>query len=84
MAKLAASQTGIDVATQAMQVFGARGAMRDFPMEKLVRDAATMLLPPIGNTAVEVRLANWLRRHPEPAAMVNTADGALSSAPVTV
>jgi alkylation response protein AidB-like acyl-CoA dehydrogenase len=64
MAKLTASETAIRTATQAMQLFGARGAMRDYPVEKLVRDAATIMLPPIGNTAVQVRLANWLARHP--------------------
>lgn len=70
MAKLTASEMAIRVAPRAMQLFGARGAMRDYPMEKLVRDAATILLPPIGNTAVQVRLANWLLRHPGRGTMV--------------
>ncbi|MGH7860747.1 MAG: acyl-CoA dehydrogenase family protein [Candidatus Dormibacteraceae bacterium] len=63
MAKLYASEMALRVAAQSMQLFGARGALRDYPMEKLVRDAATMLLPPIGNTAVQVRLGSWLSRH---------------------
>ena len=64
MAKLHASEMAMRTATRAMQLFGARGSLRDYPMEKLVRDAATILLPPIGNTAVQVRLAGWLKRHP--------------------
>ncbi len=85
MAKLTASETAVWVATHAIQVFGARGAMRDYPMEKLVRDAATILLPPIGNTAVQVRLANWLRRHPGPGMMIaGVASGEPLVAPVRV
>lgn len=75
MAKLYASQMAIRTTTQAMQLFGARGSLRDYPMEKLVRDAATILLPPIGNTATQVRLADWLHRHQGSDVLVPGADG---------
>jgi alkylation response protein AidB-like acyl-CoA dehydrogenase len=39
MAKLLASETAMWVTTQAVQLFGGYGYMRDFPVEKLFRDA---------------------------------------------
>ena len=39
MAKLFASETAMWVTTQAVQLFGGYGYMRDFPVEKLFRDA---------------------------------------------
>ena len=45
MAKLFASEAAMWVTTQAVQVFGGYGYMRDYPVEKLMRDAkATELL----------------------------------------
>ena len=44
-------------------------------MEKLVRDAATIMLPPIGNEASWVRAGRFVRQHHEPAPLV-TAPGA--------
>ena len=39
MAKLVASETASWVASQAVQVFGANGYMKDYPVERLFRDA---------------------------------------------
>ncbi len=39
MAKLCASETAMWVTTQAVQVFGGYGYMRDYPVERLFRDA---------------------------------------------
>jgi alkylation response protein AidB-like acyl-CoA dehydrogenase len=39
MAKLFASETAMEVTTQAVQVFGGYGYMRDYPVERLFRDA---------------------------------------------
>jgi len=39
MAKLFASETAMWVTTQAVQIFGGYGYMRDYPVEKLFRDA---------------------------------------------
>lgn len=45
MAKLFASETAMWVSTQAVQIFGGYGYMRDYPVEKLMRDAkATEIL----------------------------------------
>jgi len=39
MAKLFASETAMWVATEAVQIFGGYGYIKDFPVEKLFRDA---------------------------------------------
>jgi alkylation response protein AidB-like acyl-CoA dehydrogenase len=45
MAKVLAGETAMRVTTQAVQIFGGYGYMRDYPVEKLMRDAkATELL----------------------------------------
>lgn len=74
-AMLYASEMGVRAVTQCIRIFGARGALRDWPMEKLVRDAATIMLPPIGNEASWVRTGRFVRRHSEPTPLV-TASGA--------
>lgn len=42
MAKVLASQTAMHVTTEAVQIFGGYGYMRDYPVEKLMRDARAM------------------------------------------
>jgi len=39
MAKLTASETAMDVTTRAVQIFGGYGYMKEYPMERLMRDA---------------------------------------------
>ena len=39
MCKLLASETAMWVTTQALQVFGGYGFMKDYPVERLFRDA---------------------------------------------
>jgi alkylation response protein AidB-like acyl-CoA dehydrogenase len=39
MAKLMASETAMKVATQAVQILGGYGYTRDFPVERMMRDA---------------------------------------------
>jgi alkylation response protein AidB-like acyl-CoA dehydrogenase len=63
MAKIAATEIVINVATRALQVWGHAGALTRNPIEKLVRDAAVMLLPPIGNSAARARLGGWIADH---------------------
>jgi hypothetical protein len=44
-AKVVTSETAMQVTTDAVQIFGGYGYMRDFPVEKMMRDAkATELL----------------------------------------
>ncbi|MEX0907321.1 MAG: acyl-CoA dehydrogenase family protein, partial [Gemmatimonadota bacterium] len=42
MAKLAAGAAAMRVTTEAVQVFGGYGYMKDYPVEKLMRDAKAM------------------------------------------
>lgn len=42
MAKLAAAESAMYVTTEAVQIFGGYGYMRDYPVEKLMRDAKAM------------------------------------------
>lgn len=44
IAKVFASQTAMHVTTEAVQIFGGYGYMRDYPVEKLMRDAKAMAL----------------------------------------
>ena len=39
MAKLAASEAAVWTADEAVQIFGGYGYMRDYPVERLLRDA---------------------------------------------
>ncbi|MFO7261422.1 MAG: acyl-CoA dehydrogenase family protein [bacterium] len=61
-AKVAASEAAMWVATQAVQVFGGYGYMRDYPVEKLMRDAkATEILGGL-NQALRRLIARELYR----------------------
>jgi hypothetical protein len=42
MAKVVASRLAVDATTEAVQVFGGYGYMRDYPVEKLMRDARAL------------------------------------------
>jgi acyl-CoA dehydrogenase len=43
-AKVTATQTGFEVASEALQIFGGNGLTKEYPMEKLLRDARAMLI----------------------------------------
>jgi alkylation response protein AidB-like acyl-CoA dehydrogenase len=62
MAKVATTETVMSVATRAIQIWGHAGALTENPIEKLLRDAAVMLLPPIGNSALRSKIAGKLDR----------------------
>ncbi len=52
MAKLFASEIGVEVADQALQIFGGYGYVKDFPVEKYYRD---MKLCTIGEGTSEIQ-----------------------------
>ncbi len=52
-AKILASETAITVTNQALQLFGSRGYSRDFPLERMVRDARMFSIA--GGTAQVLR-----------------------------
>ncbi len=62
MAKIFASETAMWVTTQAVQVFGGYGYMRDYPVEKLMRDAKATELLGSANELLRVAIAESLGR----------------------
>jgi alkylation response protein AidB-like acyl-CoA dehydrogenase len=52
-AKIIASETANNVTNQALQLFGARGYSRDYPLERMVRDARMFTIA--GGTAQVLR-----------------------------
>jgi alkylation response protein AidB-like acyl-CoA dehydrogenase len=59
-AKLFASETAMLVTTQAVQIFGGYGYMRDYPVEKTMRDAKTTEILSGANEDMRVRIAEGL------------------------
>jgi butyryl-CoA dehydrogenase len=62
MAKLFASEAAMAVATQAVQIFGGYGYMRDYPVEKLMRDAKATEIYEGTNEIQRVVIARGLYR----------------------
>jgi alkylation response protein AidB-like acyl-CoA dehydrogenase len=60
MAKLFASETAMWVTTQAVQIFGGYGYMRDYPVEKLMRDAKAAEIAGGANELLRVHIAEEL------------------------
>src|SRR2546422_11086810 len=61
--KLFASETAMWVTTQAIQLFGGYGYMRDFPVEKLFRDAKVTEIYEGTSEIQRVVIARALTRH---------------------
>lgn len=62
-AKLIAGETVMWVTTEAVQVFGGYGYMRDYPVEKLMRDAKAMELIEGASELLRVEIAEALYTH---------------------
>lgn len=60
LAKVFAAETSFDVAKEAMELFGGYGYMKDLPMEKYVRDAASFLHSDGVNDVLTLRAARLL------------------------
>ncbi len=65
MAKLFASETAMWVTTQAIQLFGGYGYMRDFPVEKLFRDAKVTEIYEGTSEIQRIVIARALTREPD-------------------
>jgi alkylation response protein AidB-like acyl-CoA dehydrogenase len=63
MVKLFASETAMWVTTQAIQLFGGYGYMRDFPVEKLFRDAKVTEIYEGTSEIQRIVIARSLTRH---------------------
>jgi alkylation response protein AidB-like acyl-CoA dehydrogenase len=68
-AKVTATQAAFDVASDALQMFGGYGLSREYPMEKLFRDARSMLVADGNNEVLAMKGAadlvnpDWLQGH---------------------
>ncbi len=60
MAKAFAANTSFDVAKEALELFGAYGYMKDYPMEKYLRDAASFLHSDGVNDVLLIRAARLM------------------------
>ena len=60
MAKVFASEAAVFVTTQAVQIFGGYGYMRDYPVEKLMRDAKATEMLEGSNESLRVTIARNL------------------------
>jgi alkylation response protein AidB-like acyl-CoA dehydrogenase len=62
MAKVFASDTAMKVTTDAMQIFGGVGYMRDYPIEKMFRDAKITQIYEGTNQVLRTAIAFELRK----------------------
>lgn len=60
MAKLFASDTAMEVTTEAVQIFGGYGYMRDYPMERMMRDAKITQIYEGTNEIQRLVISNYL------------------------
>ncbi len=59
-AKITATQTAFEVASEALQLFGGNGATKEYPMEKLLRDARVGLIADGCNEILSLKGASML------------------------
>lgn len=59
-AKVTATQTAFEVASEAMQLFGGNGVTREYPLEKLLRDARASMIADGANEMLAIRGAGTL------------------------
>jgi len=62
-AKVTATQTAFEVASDALQIFGGNGLTKEYPMEKLLRDARAMLIADGCNEMLAMRGGSLLVNH---------------------
>ena len=59
-AKVTATQTAFEVASEAFQIFGAAGTSRDYPIEKIFRDARSSLIEDGCNYVLSLKAATHI------------------------
>ncbi len=66
MAKWFATETALEVATEAMRIFGANGYSKDYPIERLYRDAPLLIIGEGTNEMQRIIIARRLiARNPD-------------------
>jgi alkylation response protein AidB-like acyl-CoA dehydrogenase len=59
-AKVTATQLAFEVASDALQIFGANGVTKEYPMEKLLRDARSGLIADGCNEVLALKAGGML------------------------
>ena len=54
--------TALELANEAIQLFGGNGLTKEYPVEKLMRDARAALIEDGENTLLGLKAASWLSR----------------------
>jgi alkylation response protein AidB-like acyl-CoA dehydrogenase len=62
MAKVFASDVAMEVTTDAVQIFGGAGYMRDYPVEKMMRDAKVTQIYEGANDTLRSNIAGEVRK----------------------
>ncbi len=57
------TQTCFEVTSDALQMFGGNGLTREYPLEKLLRDARASLIADGENNMLSLKGAGWLTKH---------------------
>ncbi len=60
--KTLVTQTAFEVASEAVQIFGGNGLSKEYPVEKLMRDARAAMIEAGENTILSLKGATWLSR----------------------
>ncbi len=60
--KTSVTQLAFEVASEAIQIFGGNGLTKEYPVEKLLRDARSALIADGENTVLDMVGAEWLSR----------------------
>jgi alkylation response protein AidB-like acyl-CoA dehydrogenase len=60
--KTLVTQTAFEVASEAVQIFGGNGLSKEYPVEKLMRDARAAMIEDGENTILSLKGATWLSR----------------------
>ena len=57
------TDTAFDVASEALQLFGGNGLTREYPIEKLLRDARASMIEDGENNILKLKGMRWLSKH---------------------
>ncbi|MEH6611379.1 MAG: acyl-CoA dehydrogenase family protein [Halioglobus sp.] len=57
------TDTAFDVASEALQLFGGNGLTKEYPMEKIMRDARASMIEDGENNILKLKGMRWLSRH---------------------
>ena len=60
--KTFATRTSFEVTSEALQLFGGNGLTREYPIEKLMRDARASMIEDGENNVLNLKGMRWLSR----------------------